>query len=169
WEELGAGTAGYGTLGHRRRSVLDLLAVERVKPIWNAAYPGDGAVDEVIDAARKVLDGEQSAEWATQLQSRTWVALLDRMSADQKFSAGDVGQAVCAALSTAAHDKPYDDLPPDVDDYDLDSDAWDASFLAAMAAAGGEVGSPVASDERRREFWEWYLREAVPSAWRSAG
>ncbi|MGH9280306.1 MAG: Imm5 family immunity protein, partial [Acidimicrobiales bacterium] len=106
WEELGAGMAGYGTLGHRRRSVLDLLTVEHVKPIWDAAYPGDGAVDEVIDAAREVLDGEQSVEWATRLQSRAWVAFLDRMSADQKFSAGDVGQAVCAALSTAAHDKP---------------------------------------------------------------
>ena len=84
-------------------------------------------------------------------------------------SPATVAFAACCALSTAAHDKSYVGLPPDTDDDDLDSDDWDASFMAAMASAGGEVGDPAASDERRRQFWLWYLRDAVPKAWQATG
>ncbi len=169
WDALGEGTEGHGSRGHRRRTALDLLTVERVQPIWDQTYPDDPSVAEVIDAARQVLDGRQSVDWADDLRGRAWVSFLNRMNADHQFPAGYVGAAATAALSTAARDKRYSTVPIDADDYDLDSEDWDTSFMAAMASAGGEVGDPVASDERRRDFWEWYLQEAVPEAWRAAG
>jgi hypothetical protein len=58
----------------------------------------------------------------------------------------------------------YPTLPIDADDDDLDSEDWDASFMAAMASAGGAVGDPAARPERRRAFWTWYLRVAVAEA-----
>ena len=170
WEALGqAPEGGHGSPGHRRRTILDLITVEHVKPLWDRTYPSDGTVEELIDAARQVLDDRHPPEWADELQSRRWVEITDRMGEDHQLVAGYVGTAACCALSTAAHDKSYADLPPDTDDYDVDSEDWDASFLAAMAAAGGEVGDPDASDGRRREFWKWYLREAVPAAWNAEG
>ena len=164
WDELGQGPEDRGSPGHRRRTILDLIAVEHVKPLWDRAYPSDGTVQELLDAARQVLDGRQPAEWADELHSRRWVEITDRMGEDHQFVAGYVGTAACCALSTAAHDKSYANLPADTDDYEIDSEDWDTSFLAAMAAAGGEVGDPHASEARRREFWQWYLREAVPAA-----
>ncbi|MGH9277707.1 MAG: Imm5 family immunity protein [Acidimicrobiales bacterium] len=169
WEALGDEGGLRGSPGHRRRTNLDLLTVEGVKPIWEMTYPSDPAVDDVLAAAREVLDGKQTTAWADDRQSRAQVAFQNRMSADRQFAAGYVGNAATTALSTATRDKGYADLAPEVDDYDLDPWDWDTSFIAAMAAAGGEVGDPAASDERRRQFWEWYLREAVPTAWRSAG
>lgn len=169
WEALGEGAAGFGSPGHRRRTTLDLITVEHVKPVWDTTYPSDGSVDEVIDAARQVLDARQSIQWADDLQGRAWVAFLDRMNADHQFLAGYVGNAACTTLFTAAHDKTYPTLAPEIDDYDLDPEDWDTSFVAAMAHAGGEVGDPEASQARRRDFWQWYLRQAVPAAWRADG
>lgn len=169
WKALGDDGPTPGSSGHRRRATLDLLAAEQVKPVWEQAYPSDPAVDEVLDAARQVLAGERSVQSADDFGGRAQVQFLDRMSKDEQYAAGCVGYAACAALFTAAHDRSYEDLPADADDYDLDSDDWDAGFEAALAYSGGEVGDPAASGERRREFWQWYLREAVPAAWRSDG
>ncbi|MGH9277703.1 MAG: Imm5 family immunity protein [Acidimicrobiales bacterium] len=167
WDALGEAPMP-GSAGHRRRAALDLLAAERVKPVWESAYPTDPTVDEVLDASRQVAQGERPAPWADDIANRAEVHVLDLTSADRQFNAGSAGDAAVAALYAAAHDRDHDDLPADADDYDLDSEDWDAGFLAALALAGGEVGDPAASDVRRREFWEWYLREAVPAAWRSA-
>lgn len=165
WAALGEGTEGYGSPGHRRRTTLDLITVEHVKPIWEVTYPSDPSVDDVLDGARQVLEGRQSAQWAHDLKGRAWTEFINRMGADHEFPAGHVGTAACAALFTAAQDKTYADLPPDTDDYDLDVDEWDTSFMAAMAAAGDEEADPAGSKGRTREFWHWYLREAVPAAW----
>lgn len=169
WQALGEGTEGYGSAGHRRRTMLDLITVEHVKPIWNAAYPSDGAVDEVLDGARQVLEGTRSAQWAYGLKGGAWTEFINRMGEDHRFAAGYVGSAACAALFTAAHDKTYSDLAPDTDDYDLDVEDWDASFMAAMAAAGDDEADSAESQGATREFWQWYLREAVPAAWTTQG
>ena len=42
---------------------------------------------------------------------------------------------------------------------------WDASLYASAAYAGGFAWEEQSDKLRRREFWQWYLSEAVPSAW----
>jgi len=43
----------------------------------------------------------------------------------------------------------------------------DSSFFAAAAYAGGAVWDSDSDSLKRREFWEWWLNEAVPMAWDS--
>jgi hypothetical protein len=44
----------------------------------------------------------------------------------------------------------------------------DGSYMASVALAGGSPWTPGSDPARRREFWQWWLREAVPAAWRAA-
>jgi len=48
-------------------------------------------------------------------------------------------------------------------------DPWssDAARDAAAAFAGPVWEQPSSDREKRREFWSWWLREAVPAAWRA--
>ena len=161
WEALGPAPPG-----HHRRAVLDLLAIEHVKPVWDEAYAGDPAVDRVLDAARRALADGPPHDDARKLAVRADVDFLDRGDAERGFGPGYVGQGACTALWTAIGDKSYEDLPMDVDDDDLDVEDWDASFFAELAA-GGEPDDPSVDPAPRREFWRWYLREAVPAAWAS--
>jgi len=62
-------------------------------------------------------------------------------------------------------------LDPEGDRSDLDTDrdawSWDESYLASMACAGGSAWAVSSSLEKRREFWQWYLEQAVPIAYNS--
>ena len=47
---------------------------------------------------------------------------------------------------------------------EIDPDEWTACFFASATYCGGaswEQG--IGDDLKRREFWEWFLDEAVPS------
>jgi hypothetical protein len=86
---------------------------------------------------------------------------------DPSFAPGMVGDAAVHTVSGALVDYGPDDFEPETLDEELDADQWDASFYAALAAAGfgpREPGDDARSQERRRAFWDWYLSEAVPAA-----
>lgn len=47
-------------------------------------------------------------------------------------------------------------------------DPWSSDAARDAAAAyAGPVWEPSSDREKRREFWTWWLREAVPAAWRA--
>ena len=58
-----------------------------------------------------------------------------------------------------------DDIDDDSVDADLSPDERDAAYFASCVCAGGFPRAERSSPVRRREFWEWYLRKAVPEAW----
>ena len=66
-----------------------------------------------------------------------------------------------AAANTivTATDSSFIDLSEGSDDYELDPEAFEPSYLVASAFAGGlgRNGNP----EQRRMFWEWYLCTAI--------
>ena len=89
---------------------------------------------------------------------------FDRMQEMEDL--GDVGataaeaarKVVFTALSGDHGDRAEED-----DQEEIEPDSWDPTFVAALAAAG----YPDEDAGRRREYWSWYLDEAVPEAWRS--
>lgn len=87
------------------------MTVEHVKAVWAITCPTGPAADDVLEAARAVLDGRVSSDEADDRQGRALVAFPDRMSSDGEFAAGYAGNAACTALSTATHDKSYADIP----------------------------------------------------------
>jgi hypothetical protein len=167
WHALGD-VGALGGPGHRRRARLAELAVEKVEPFWRETYPGDDTVRRMLEAARGAVAGEGDEQALDAWIDDFWDEIAERTTDEPRFRASYVGRGACAALRTATEDEAYGYPDEGRDDHDLDIEAWDASWWSALAYGGGTTGEAAYRPERRREFWEWYLDEAVPAAWRSA-
>jgi hypothetical protein len=91
---------------------------------------------------------------------------------DDDFRPGYIRDAAVHTVSLARVDYRPEDFEPDrLDEEELDYDQWDASYHASLAAAGTGPREPGGDSAeavtRRREFWRWYLSEAVPAAFRA--
>jgi hypothetical protein len=146
--------------GLRRRVRLGELAARRVLPFWYAERPGDAEPERLLELAGAVLEREADPEEARREAHR----FLDRMQRMEDL--GDAG----ATAAEAARKVVFTALSGDVSDTgdedseeEIEPDDWDPTFVAALAAAGYPDEDPV----RRREYWSWYLDEAVPEAWHS--
>lgn len=71
------------------------------------------------------------------------------------------GYATIAAYRISVDDQEYElDQAPDPYYYDAEDPARDAAYAASSGAPFNKPSDPA----RRREFWTWWLREAVPTA-----
>jgi hypothetical protein len=153
-------------VGQKRRAALALSLAEKVKHFWNDTFPGDYRVDDLLLTALNVLNGgeddhEKLYDEANDFSRR----IFDLMTDESRFVGTYAGHAAISALFVAMSDEAYD-YEPERDDYDLDAEDLDTSFQAAMAYGGGDVGEKAYNIEKRREFWQWYLDEAVPNAYK---
>lgn len=77
-----------------------------------------------------------------------------------------IGYAPAKTIGIARFDEDFgpDDQSPDALDDDEDPYSWEADFYVSGAIAGFKWldGSSV---EKRRQFWNWYLEQAVPRAY----
>jgi hypothetical protein len=111
----------------------------------------------------RVLDGELSVAEAWRLSNQSKVPKVSWPLWGVLAAASDV-------LRTANIDIDFNPSKPD---YSLDDDGdWDegdgyrdAAGWGAYVMAGGTVDDPKADASKRREFWEWWLSEAIPAAW----
>jgi hypothetical protein len=171
--------------GFARRIALAELATRHVLPIWERGYPRDQRPYELLDIAQRLVRGEASHEEAERAWSDLAGDLQDPPDSDPaagKFLAElmkpqHAGMAAVRTVVAAMYDV---DVDPDLDheDHELDVEQWDASYRASLAECGynpgdppyeeGDSGDNAETQERRRQFWRWYLDEAVPAAYRSA-
>jgi hypothetical protein len=89
------------------------------------------------------------------------------MTDESRYRGVYAGHAACGALRVAIDDEPVGLADQGLDQYDLDAEEQDTAFLASLAFGGGDEGEAAYRPELRRDFWQWYLDEAVPAAWRS--
>jgi len=148
--------------GLRRRATLAWLAANHVLPIWHAEAPDHDGPDRMLELALRRLEREVSEEEAEDLSDR-FRAEVERMRSSGRIShrahaAGDAARVVVPQVDVGDYVEP-----DEVDDFDLDPDNWEAAFVASIAASGYPDPDP----EAMREFWRWYLDEAVPEAWRA--
>jgi Immunity protein Imm5 len=158
WQPL---DAPHAPPGLRRRVELARLAAERVLPVWYAEAESDHGPEQMLALAERRLNREISEAEADDLADRFRVyadGLAYRKQISQRaLAAGEAARLVLAAVDL----DDYAEHPPDAEDEDIDPDNWEAAYVAAIAAAG----YPDEDVEARREFWRWYLDEAVPAAW----
>ena len=69
-------------------------------------------------------------------------------------------QAIDSVLSDAYFFLSDDSKP--ISDFDVDPYEHDSSFLAAAAYSNGAVWDKGSNADKREEFWNWWLKEAVP-------
>jgi Immunity protein Imm5 len=160
WEPLDAPAAPPGL---RRRVELARRAAEHVLPVWYAEAPGDHGPEQMLELAERRLNRDISEAQADDLADQFRVhadALAYRKEISQRaLAAGEAARLVLVATDL----DDFAEYPPDADDGDIDPDNWEAAYVAAVAAAG----YPDEDVNARRDFWRWYLDEAVPEAWGS--
>ena len=145
----------------RRRTTLAIFAAQRVIPIWTRAFNSDERPKEMLRIARLYVEEKVDFKFAWRAKNAFWVE-VDRLNG----VAVAAGYAAAQAVTTALNDERFDvqDLDSKVD-RDLDPYDWDASFFASVAAAHGAPWEASSDGSARREFWRWYIREAIRTAW----
>ncbi|GAA1843617.1 hypothetical protein GCM10009687_06500 [Asanoa iriomotensis] len=97
---------------------------------------------------------------------------LDRLATlldNRMRTAPDAFPAVAAGLACWATNRDllrgHLTFPDGAEEGEVDSEDWEASYFASIALAGGAVWEKAADPTRRRAFWLWYLRDAVPASY----
>ena len=151
--------------GRCARARLSIAAASRVLPIWERLWPSNRLPHHLLDLADQVCRGEVDRGAITALRDRAETELDDISWASFNKSAVGAGYAALRALDVARRDEPSDLSRPDsaVRDEDLEPHQRDSAYLAAAADAGGSPWEPQSSADRRRDYWNWWLTEAVPA------
>jgi len=136
----------------------EVAAIRRVLPAWTAFHPATRPL-ELLELIEAYLGGK--AERGTLEQAADALqAIVEELDAHEdplREQADIVGWGVVRAAWSAMD--PGDEAAMDQDPWE-----WTASFTASMVAAGGPVWDDRGDRDRRRDFWRWWLRDAVPSA-----
>lgn len=154
---------------HLRRTLLGLITVQHVLPIWEQALPTNllphRAIKEVITALENplLLEGNfPSVNYWDECEALEYE--LSEKGIDTKFTG--VGVSAFKCIQTLFDDIPY---PVEIVDYtvttfDNDFYEFDGAEWAVVSYGGGAW---LRGDSRkRREFWEWWLTVAVPQSFR---
>lgn len=165
-------------LGHRRRAHLAILVAEKVVPVWAAQYP-EQHPQRMIAGARRLLNGELSRR---DLREDAGGFIGTGLASGARPNHDGLGFLLAGyAAGTAACVAVWDEyLVPDLDgegmrqqdiDDPEDPDWWDPAVWAAGAHAGDMPWGERRwfHPERARQFWSWYLEEALPRALELAG
>lgn len=146
---------------------LELACARRVWPVWRARFPGEEQPIVLVSDAESDLEVSTTTITAQRLAStKTYL--------DNKFVLGEEALAAiyagfsCLAAARGvivgleAHDTAESEL-------DLEPESWHASYLASLALTGGAIWEESgANPSKRRQFWLWFLSDAVSDACRRA-
>lgn len=173
-----AGPGEPPTVPWRRRIGLAISSVERALPVWMVSWPADRRPQRMIELISVVLKRSAMPDVVMGERNAFMKALeaAGALGADSS-SALLVGLAAIQALNTAIFDGSifargirWDPHDPEIEERDADPEDLDAAYFAACATAGGSPDPPHewhSDPDRRREYWIWWLKEAVPAAFES--
>lgn len=151
---------------------LEILTAKRVLPIWQEALPNNQLPEQILDLAEQVLNGSLDFEIARnasaldELYQLLGGDLEDEVPATVEFA----GEAAYCAFVNIRH-QPFQNLLVDeklTDDKFYSQLGGDAASSAVKAFAGVLMDGywvKKSDPQKRLEFWEWWLTEAIPQAW----
>jgi hypothetical protein len=117
---------------------------------------------DLLTTAEQHLSGELGAELGDWMLGEVKTLLDDKFNLGEPvFKAIYAGFACWAAARSCLHNS---EPPAARSEQELDPEDWDASFFASLAIAGGAVWETSGDPEKRRRFWEWFLRDGVWAA-----
>lgn len=138
---------------------LDIVCVQHASFMWSEKIGNLQAISTMLAVALDAAGGVIPIAEALRKRDDFCVEIVeDRDYEAQEYPVMFVGHAAANTIATAISDFTYDssDLRHD---RDLDPEDYEPSYLIASAFAGGldEKGN----SNRRREFWQWYLSDAI--------
>jgi len=171
------------SIEHRRYGYLGILTAQHVLPIWDRSVkPADRWMPrKMLAFAEDVLKGIKKPSEVNGFYLEDFHHFLD-MQFEVKYDAWCALRASYDALGMCLG------APPFTRCYDLDKNKFvlsdnDAAQFAVVAYSIVDDSEPgdwrthfrktrnkewIFDFEKRLEFWEWWLTEAVPAAWRMA-
>lgn len=152
-----------------RRVALALATARHVLPFWESKYPQDRTPHTVLDSAEAMRVGRLDKGEAQALWQQAWDHLMELSYLDEASQGTAAGFSAVQALRTCIDDETLtlQGVDERLGDDQVDAEDLDASMFAAAAYAGGPAWDASSDSERRRQFWEWWLAEAVPQAYRA--
>lgn len=164
---LGGVSNAIGGIGHKRRAILAVFTARKVMPIWERTWPNDKRPSQILTKAEQLVHGSEDVKAATEYGDQFWTWIEQSIGAYEDKIPVYVGASAVKALFVALQDEQfeYTDINFQRTDADVDVYDLDASYFAAAAYANGSIWEPESDSAKRRKFWEWWLNEAVPSAW----
>lgn len=153
------------TVGLKRRTRLAILCVKKVISIWEKVADDDDRPLEMIDLAERYIEGSINYSYIYK-RWNDFVTDLIYLASDEAFLyAAEVVFASTKAVGIVLKDEELIRYEKDTQlDENLDSFTWDASYFSAIAYSGSGPWDNT-NIEKRREFWLWYINEAVPQAY----
>ena len=182
--------------GRKARGWLAVMTAMRVLPIFQAAFPEDTLPQQLLDMAVSMVQGrgdeaaaDELQEWGYNASGNAW----GYDEAEMPWNADMAGSAAYHALKEARGQPPLQHLDkvfklgvvawpsgeqvtkypnPQAATQFTDEDMCqiensDAAAVAAVAFACN-AGGPTCDPDKLREFWTWWLMEAIPEAWETA-
>jgi Immunity protein Imm5 len=138
---------------------LEEICAERAYPAWQALFPDD---DEPMALLRRAHQNPGDPALPSEL-NRLNTKLDDVLgTGPEAFTAVYAGFA-CMTGARHVVDGDVRDQASERGEIEVSPLEWAPCFLASLVAAGGAVWEPDTDTDRRREYWRWYLMEAVPS------
>jgi hypothetical protein len=171
----------------RRRTQLGILATRQVLPIWEQSWPKFASQDGIIwpdlkwphsilKMAERVSKDEMPPEQIQEVLSHNldnWEmleGLLSRNQNDEFQRCMNVALTAYTTLSLCSNDDSFsmtfNSSNLDWRTIDIDWSLCDPTHWAVMAYAGFTWDENF-DRKKSREFWTWWLDEAVPQAWRA--
>lgn len=161
--------AGPQSTGHRRRAQLALQVIERVLPIWTRHHGGDpGDVGPLVEQARRSVvevDGDRSEllrDGRLLAHHASCGGPGGKRGIDYLHAAMAIGEG---AMVIARDDQllvPGEGVTQEMLDDPEDPDFFDQAYWAAAAEAGASDLDGFSPDwEAKRQFWLWWLDEAL--------
>jgi hypothetical protein len=142
-----------------------------VLPIWNRNESMEPSPKDLLGTLEGVLRGSITVDAARDTAEQAW-SQLEQLGNSPKMTNDEFNHAFYAAttmvqaLFETIGMRSLDGLSLSATDTDDWLDPWssDTAKWAAIAYAG-TTAEATSGSEKRREFWEWWLLEAIPAAW----
>jgi hypothetical protein len=157
---------------HERRSFkwLAIVTARYTLSIWQNTKLDNRSPEYLIKMAEGILNGKGSIDAANIEADKAWeqIEKLGTINNDRSINNRSFYVYVTAfeALMEVLGRDPFQDIVIDESSTDFDLDPWSSdTALWAVAAYAGQIGDLDSDTSKRQEFWEWWLQEAIPTAW----
>jgi hypothetical protein len=156
--------------GHRRRTKLALLSIQHVLSLWEKVRPFDRSPHLILEKVQQILEGVLTGKQVDQMSGLPDWGYMDNVSCQVPYIGSSwilVGYGAVKTIGVAIWDEIFDptQINPQLTDDHLDTYDLDVASEAAAGYAGGFRWKSESDQRKRRQFWEWWLTEAVPKAW----
>lgn len=150
--------------GYFRRAKWALAAAYHVLPLWLHAAPQHMEPKNVLDTAMDCLYQQAEPYGLCQGTELLFENLVHLTQENEELQIIGAAAFSCyAAARVVAHDLDINLLNTPVEEKDPED--WEACFYASIAYSGGATWNEESDNFKRKEFWQWYFKNALPNIW----